>query len=213
MSSGNLSIPAQLSKTVRADKAHAGDPVEFKTLEAVLIGNGLVMPANTSLHGRVLGASPKQDGKNSWVALVVDRADWKQHSLPLHAFVVAQITISPTNPSAADPGIAGNTPTNPRRAARQSVRVMAESDPSLSSVIKSPQDSTQTSQNDVAPKYPTLDNVGILRDKVGTTYLVSSKTNVKLPAGALLMLKNEPAGSAETAAKTTISASGAGPHP
>src|ERR1019366_6008238 len=32
----DLSIPAELTKTVRADKAHRGDPVEFTTLEAVL---------------------------------------------------------------------------------------------------------------------------------------------------------------------------------
>jgi len=67
-SSGKLTIPAQLTKTVRADKARAGDPVEFRTLEAVLVSKDVVMPANTSLHGRVLGASPKQDDKNSWLA-------------------------------------------------------------------------------------------------------------------------------------------------
>jgi hypothetical protein len=102
-SSGKLTIPAQLTKTVRADKARAGDPVEFRTLEAVLVSKDVVMPAHTSLHGRVLGASPKQDDKNSWLALVVERAEWKQHSLPLHAFVVAQISISPTNNQSAGP--------------------------------------------------------------------------------------------------------------
>ena len=35
-SSGKLTIPAQLTKTVRADKARAGDPVEFRTLGSVL---------------------------------------------------------------------------------------------------------------------------------------------------------------------------------
>src|SRR5271165_3636716 len=161
-SSGKLSIPAQLSKTVRADKVHAGDPVEFRTLEAVLVSQGLVMPANTSLHGRVLSASPKQEGKNSWLVLVVERAEWKQHSLPLHAFVVAQIAISSTNNQrAADTGMQGNTPTNPRRTGRQSAGAAAKYDPSLSSIIKSPQDATQAGE-DEAPKYPKLNNVGIL---------------------------------------------------
>src|SRR5271165_5160 len=211
-SSGKVSIPAQLSKTVRADKAHAGDPVEFRTLEAVLVSQGLVIPANASLHGRVLSASPKQEGKNSWLALVVERADWNQHSLPLHAFVVAQIAISAkNNQRAADTGMQANTPQNPRRAARQSARVTLQSDPSLSSIIKPPQDATETGQDEAAPKYPTLENVGILRDKDGTTYLLSSKTSVKLPAGVLLMLKNEPAGSSETAdAKTATTASSTG---
>ena len=212
-SSGTLSIPAQLRKTLRADKARVGDPVEFRTLEAVLVSKDTVMPANASLRGRVLGASPKQDGKNSWLALVVERAEWKQHSVPLHAFVVAQISISSANlQSAADPKLAG-TNAAPRRTGRGSVAVAAESDPSLSSIIRSPQDATETAQNELAPKYPTLENVGILRDKDGTTYLLSSKTNVKLPAGVLLMLKNEPVGGPETAdAKTATTASSAGPQ-
>jgi len=197
--SGKLSIPAQLTKTVRADKVHPGDPVKFRTLEAILVTNDVVMPANTSLQGRVLGASPKQDGKNSWLALVVERAEWRQHSLPLHAFVVAQITISPTNNKSADPGIAESTPANPRRSSRQNAREAARTDPSLSTLIKSPQDATETGHDELPPKYPTLDNVGILRGQDGTTYLLSSKSNVKLPAGVLLMLKNEPLGSSETA--------------
>jgi len=87
---------------------------------------------------------------------------------------------------------------------------MALSDPSLSRLIKSPQDATQP-REDEAPKYPSLENVGILRDKDGTTYLLSSKTNVRLPAGVLLMLNNEPAGSSEAAnAKTATSAPGPG---
>src|SRR5664280_561024 len=202
-SSGKLTIPAQLTKTVRADKARAGDPVEFRTLEAVLVSKDVVMPANTSLHGRVVGASPKQDDKNSWLALVVERAEWKQHSLPLHAFVVAQISISPTNnQSAADPGLARGTPSKQGQIGRHSIP---------SGLTKSPQDATTPGQGELAPKYPTLGNVGILRDKDGTTYLLSSKSNVKLPAGVLLMLKNEPVGISETAdAKTATSASSTG---
>src|SRR5271165_5785397 len=211
-SSGQLSIPAQLSKTVRADKVHAGDPVEFKTLEAVLVSQGLVMPANTSLHGRVLAASAKQDGKNSWLALVVERAEWKQHSLPLHAFVVAQINISATNNQhTADTGMPGITPTNPRRASRASAGAAAHNDPSLSNIIKAPQDATETGQDELVPQHPALENVGILRDKDGTTYLLSSKANVKLPAGVLLMLKNEPVETTQTAdAKVATSVSSTG---
>jgi hypothetical protein len=202
-SSGKLSIPAQLTKTVRADKARAGDRVEFRTLEPVLVCQGLVMPANTLLHGRVLVASSKQDGKNSRLALVVERAEWKQHSLPLHAFVVAQISISPTNNQrAADPGLARDTPSKQGQIGRH---------PIPSKLTKLPQDATTPDQGELAPKYPTLENVGILRDKDGTVYLLSSKSNVKLPAGVLLMLKNEPVGISETAdAKTVTSASATG---
>ncbi len=195
-SSGKLSIPAQLSKTIRADKAHAGDPVELKTLEAVLVSNGLVMPANASLHGRVLDARPRQDGKNSWLVVVVDRAQWKEHSLPLHAFISAQIAISQQNNQTADAGIPNNTqPSFPR--SRQSTRAAPITDPNLANLtvagrVRSQHDATEAAPEPIRTSYPALRGVGILRDKNGTTYLLSAKSNVKLPAGIMLMLRDEP---------------------
>jgi hypothetical protein len=138
---------------------------------------------------------------------VVERAEWKQHSLPLHAFVVAQISISATNNQPAYTRIQGNT-TPPQHAGRRSAGVGVTSDLSPSS-MKWPRDGTETGQNESAPKYPALDNVDFLRDKDGTTYLLSSKTNVKLPAGVLLMLKNEPVETSQPAdAKVATGASG-----
>jgi hypothetical protein len=212
---GQLSIPAELSKTVRADKAHPGDPVEFRTVEPVLVGKGIVMPTNTLLVGRILHASPKKEGKNSWLALVVERAEWKQHSLPLHAFVAAQITISrPNNQRLLDPVSAGNTVSTSPRTSRQSARVTAGDDPSLSNAIRAPQEATESSAGVTPPRYPMLENVGILRDKDGTTYLLSSKGSVKLPAGVLLMLRNEPAENTDAAGvKSATSVPGAERQP
>src|SRR5271166_5653493 len=134
-SAGKMSIPAQLTRTVQADKAHPGDRVEFRTLEAVLAGKDLVIPANARLYGRVLSASPKQDDKNSWLAVVVERAEWKQHSLPLHAFISAQIVISQSNNQVAEKTT--YSPQNPRTM-RQSARATLATDPTLSSLIKAP---------------------------------------------------------------------------
>ena len=202
--SSKLSIPAQLSKTLRADKVHPGDPVKFRTLEPILVSNGLVMPTNTLLVGRILNTRPKQEGKNSWLALVVERAEWKQHSLPLHAFVAAQINVSPANNQAAplypDPRATAASP--PPRAGR-STRVGPRDD--LASILKTPQEATESNPDESTAKYPRLDHVDILRDKDGTVYLVSSKTNVKLPAGVLLILRNEPPGGPETAAAKSTS--------
>jgi len=192
-----LSIPAQLSKTVRADKAHPGDPVELRTLEAVLVSNGLVIPANTVLRGRVLSARPKQEGKNSWVAFVVERAEWKQHSLPLRAFVAAQITMKSASNQSPSSGNAA-TPAASPPPMRQSVR-MRVPDPNHSYITRAQQDAMTTNQDELgANHHYTLEDVGMLRAKDGTTYLVSSKTTVKLPAGLMLVLKNEPAASPET---------------
>jgi len=205
VSSSKLSIPARLTRTVRADKAHPGGPVEFRTLEPVLVGKDLVMPENTLLRGRILSAGPKQEGRNSWLVLVVERAEWKQHSLPLRAFITAQITVSSAgNQHSLDPAGSGTTSTT-LHGNRQNARWAARDDPSLSSMIKAPQDATATGQDEMSTRHPLLENVGIVRDKDGTTYLFSSKANVKLPDGVLLMLTNEPVASAESAnAKAAI---------
>ncbi len=190
-SSDKLSIPARLSKTVRADKAHPGDPVEFRTVEAVLVSQGLVMPADTVLHGRVLSAGPRQEGKNSFLAFVVESATWKQNSLPLHAFIFAQIATPP--PRGGDLGGMTASPD------RQSVR-MRVPDPNRSYIARAQQDAMTTSPDPLgaANQSSALKDVSLLRCKDGITYLVSPKTNVKLPSGLMLMLKNEPAGSSET---------------
>ncbi len=187
---GNVSIPAELTKTVRAGKARRGDPVEFRTLEAVLVAPKLVMPPQTKLFGRIVGAAPRQADKPSWLVLLVERAEWKQHSIPLHAFISSQITLVPaprTNPNSPDDTTAGN---NPRRAARMSGRVAAQSDTTLSSLSKPPQDATEPSQDQLATKPATLKDLRIVRDKDGMSYLFSAKADVNLPSGTLFMLQN-----------------------
>ena len=94
----NLSIPVQLSKTIDTSKCKPGDAVEMKSLEPVLITQGLVMPEDAKLHGRVLGAASRQDNQPSWVLLVVVEAEWKQHRIPLRAVVAAQSRSSQNYP-------------------------------------------------------------------------------------------------------------------
>jgi hypothetical protein len=190
-SPSKLLIPAQLSKTVRADKARPGDPVEFRTLEAVLVEKSLVMPADTRLFGRVLSAGAKQDNKNSWLAVVVDRAEWKEHKVSLRAFIAAQITLTGQKNQLAASASPTNDTTAPNRRARQPARNAAMTDPSLSGMVRPPLDANQTTQDESGLKHPWLENIGIIRDKDGTTYLLSSKANVTLPGGVLLMLRNE----------------------
>ena len=79
-------------------------------------------------------------------------------------------------------------------------------------MAKAPLDATETRSDQPGPKYPMLENVSLFRDKNGTTYLLSSKANVKLPAGVLLMLKNEPDGSSEAKASSKAGDEPALPH-
>lgn len=190
---GDLFIPAELSKTVRADKVHRGDAVEFTTLEAVLVGPNLVMPAASKLFGRVVGAAPRHGDKPSWIVLLVERAEWKKHSVALHAFISAEISLVPAPNQ--NTGSADMTPTsgNPRRMGRVSVRSATQTGTDMPISIKAPQDATAQSQKGLPAEAPAMEkDVRIVRDKDGTSYLFSAKSNVKLPGGALFMLQNYP---------------------
>lgn len=189
---GELSIPAELTSTVRADRAHRGDAVEFRTLEAVLISNGVVIPANAKLLGRIVGAAPRQGDKPSWLVLLVERADWKKQSIPLHAFIARQIAITnvsqnipQTTDSMTPPSSVG------RRPARENIRSAVEVGADISPMTKLPQDSKTSSQPDPSPTNPVLKDIRIVRDKDGIAYLFSSKSNVTLPSGALFVLQNQ----------------------
>lgn len=186
-----LSIPAELTTTVRAESAHRGDPIQFRTLEPVLIANGLVLPANAKLIGRIVGAAPRQGDKPSWVVLLVERAEWKQQSIPLHAFIARQIAISrvPLQNSGSTDGTSPGS--NPRRAGRESARAAAEAGIDISSSTKLPQDAREVSQPGPDAKALPLKDVRIVRDKNGIAYLFSSRSNVKLPSGSFFMLQNE----------------------
>jgi len=186
---GGISIPAELISTIRAERVHRGDPVEFRTLEPVLISRGLVMPANTKLTGRVVGAAPRQEGKPSWLVLLVEHGEWKNQSVPLHAFIAAQISVSQSPAQSQAAADAGIMPRDTRRAARESGRVAALNGVDVSSNTHLPEDSRSAQANGPAPV--PLKDLRIARDANGVTYLVSEHANIKLPGGTLFRLQNE----------------------
>ena len=187
----NLSIPARLSKTLDTNKCKAGDLVEMRTLEPVLITHGLVMPENAKLQGRVLGAGSSQNNQPSWIVLVLERAEWKQHNIPLHAFVSRQITLKLR---AARPGESafenevnsrGNGQT--RRGAMASIasgRQMPGSPHSL-------QDATVQSNDVQQSDYHGPEDLRIAQAKNGMVFLLSQKSHLKLPSGAMFTLRNQ----------------------
>jgi hypothetical protein len=188
---GGLSIPVEITTTVHAENAHRGDPVEFRTLEAVLVTTGVVMPKNAKLVGRVVGAAPRQGDKPSWLVLLVERGEWKKQSIPLHAFIARQIAITKTaqtNPELAD----SMTPsTTTRRPGRENARSAVEAGVDISPSTKLPQDSKTSSRPELSPNALQLEDVRIVRDKDGIAYLFSSKSNVTLPSGTLFVLQNQ----------------------
>jgi hypothetical protein len=196
----NLSIPARLSKTIDTNKCKPGDVVEMQTLEPVLITNGLVMPENTKLRGRVLGAASRQDNRPSWVVLVVEQAQWKQHDLSLHAFVAGQITAKAQaarqNSSAFDNGI------NSLRSHR-SARTTGAPGREMSAMATSPPQDAVNERND-APQVISqgLDDVRLMKAENGAVFLVSQKPHLKLSSGTMFMLRNQLTLAHEPAAAT-----------
>jgi hypothetical protein len=187
---GEVSIPAELKTTVKAENAHRGDPVEFRTLEAQLVANGVVMPANAKLTGRIVGAAPQQGDKPSWLVLLVERAEWKQASIPLHAFITRQIAISVNQLNSQNTDAMTNS--NSRRAGRESARAAMHDGIDNSSSTRMPQDAREASPQVPSTKSLPIKDLRIVRDKDGIAYLFSANSNVKLPSGTLFVLQNQP---------------------
>jgi hypothetical protein len=188
----NLSIPAQLSKSLDTNKCKVGDVIEMKTLEPVLLGNNLVMPEKTKLLGTIVGAASRQDEKPSWILLVVERADWKEHSVALHAFVSSQITVraetaAPTN-STLDRAM-NLSDTVQRRHVRQLPQGAGTT--SAGPMARTLGDAGGGGSDPQQSGYQTLDDLRILQDKQGRVFLVSAKAHLKLPSGTMFMLRNQ----------------------
>ena len=188
---GGISIPAELTTTVRAETAQRGDSVAFKSLEAVLLPNGLVMPANTKLTGRIVGAKPLQGNKPSWLVLLVERAEWKQQQITLHAFISAQIDISRVTSQNSQPADGMSPTPNARHLARESGRVALENGVDISSSTKLPQDASDIPQPEPGRRTQPVKDLRIVRDKDGIAYLFCATSNLKLPSGSLFVLRNE----------------------
>jgi hypothetical protein len=187
---GEVSIPAELKTTVKAENAHRGDPVEFRTLESQLIGNGVVMPANAKLMGRIVGAAPQQGDKPSWLVLLVERAEWKQNSIPLHAFIARQIEISVNPLNSQNTDAMSNT--SSRRPGRESARAAMHDGIDNSPSTRMPQDAREAAPQGPTTHSPPIKDLKIVRDKDGIAYLFSANSNVKLPSGTLFVLQNQP---------------------
>jgi hypothetical protein len=195
----NLSIPAQLSKTIDTKKCKAGDTVELKTLEPVLVSNGLVMPEHTKLHGKIVGAASRNNDKPSWVLLMVDRAEWKDHTVPLRAFVTSQITMKAKVEAQNDSSFEGaiNLPDSLHR--WHSSRT--QSNPSELGVSASHplRDGTVEEGQAQQLSYQQLEDVHLLQAKNGAVFLLSQKDHLKLPSGTMFMLRNRPGGTPRSA--------------
>lgn len=80
-------FPVEVRHTVKAANAHAGEQVEFSTLEAVLAGPNLVIPANAKIIGHVVEARRKADRQESLLQITIDEVHWNQKFARLRAVI------------------------------------------------------------------------------------------------------------------------------
>jgi hypothetical protein len=184
-----VSIPAELRTDVRADRVRRGDTVELRSVEPVLLGNGIVMPANAKLSGRIVGAAPLQGDKPSWLVLLIEKAEWKGQSVALHAFISRQIKVGETTANSSQNSDAASSNTPLRRTIRMNGRVSVENGADMSTTPM-PQDAGST-QPATQPRPLLAKDVRIVTDSDGIVYLFSARENVHLPTGVLLVVQNQ----------------------
>src|SRR5215471_1645894 len=179
---GAVSIPAELRTTVKAENVKRGDPVEFRTLEPVLLSNGVVMPMDSKLKGRVVGSAARHGDKPSWLVLMVEQAEWRQHTARLHAFIAAELRIEKVSPGAAQSADLTATMTQSTRPGRRVNRVAAR-DPASISNGQLPQDSSGQADIPVVDRPALPKDIRLVTDPDGIVYLFSGASNVHLPSG------------------------------
>lgn len=181
-----FTLPVELTKTIKADKAEVGDPVQFHMLEPVLAGKGVVIPAKAKLYGKVVLANRAGKGQYSYLALQVDRAEWDGRTFPLNAFLVGwekshsvrsagppcPVAIQPDSPPRHSPGVAG-----------------AEPPPVPNDCNSSNDPSRWDDPSDWSERLVTRD-IEIHRDANSGSTVLMSKKNIRLPAGTLIVLEN-----------------------
>ena len=196
-------IPAELSKSVDAKKAKAGDKIEAKTPVDLLSHGKIVIPKNTKIIGHVTEAKAhSKESPDSMVGITFDRISMKDgHDVPIQAAVQAIArplqSAALSSSTASDTGgmPSGGTPTYgggggmggarpPERVASYPGGTSTGTDPSL------PQSGT------IAPLGPTSQGVvgmkGLSLKASGQASVISSETdNVHLDSGTQLMLRTQ----------------------
>ncbi len=86
-------LPVELTNTVDAKKAKPGDPVKMEMLANLRSKSGeIALPKGATLIGKVVEAVPHtKENPESRLVILVERAEWKGGSMPLHAYIDSPI--------------------------------------------------------------------------------------------------------------------------
>ncbi len=186
--STDIYIPSVLQKGIRAEKARPGDKVNLGLLEAILIGKGVVIPANARLFGHVVEARAATASSESRLSIEVDRAEWSHHDLPLRAFIFG-LGVREVHYEAKHSGC-GSTEGGP------GVPEPELPQPGFAREQGEPACDTQGDLNDqtigLSNRSELLHLKRETNNRDGSTTLTSRLKNVHLAAGVLIMLHNVP---------------------
>ena len=84
--SSSLEFPVVLRQNVTAGKTHVGTKVEARLSVATLVDH-TVVPRNATLFGEVVQSDAKSQSAPSRLAIRMDRAEWKDGSKPIKAYL------------------------------------------------------------------------------------------------------------------------------
>lgn len=81
-------FPVELHGTIRESKAKVGDPVEFRTIAPVLIGNSVVVPEDAEIRGSIVFVRTDRNATPPYfVRIRLQELRWKSGQANLNAVV------------------------------------------------------------------------------------------------------------------------------
>ena len=203
-------IPVQLTRTVDAKKAKAGDQVEAKVVQDMKTNSGeVIVPKDTKVLGHVTEAQARnKEQKESEMRITFDRAmmkDGRDVSLPMSI----QAIIAPRNPNSENAS-GGEVPSGGQAAGASSApasdgRSARTGSPTGAAPQQEPGSSTGAGENSAtaggsnsAPQI-TGNTAGVIGfpdltlsptpQGANGSVITSEKKNVKLESGTLMLLK------------------------
>ncbi len=97
-------FPVEVHTGLKSGSVRVGDTIEFRTAEAVLIGNGVVVPRNATILGTVTEVrSRNADGPRALIRIRIHTLRWKSGEASLNAMVSAVRHVRFSDPNISFP--------------------------------------------------------------------------------------------------------------
>jgi hypothetical protein len=103
---GPVTILAELKKEITSRRSKAGQDVRLVVTENILAADGSVLiPSGAKLSGKIAVAHKRSGGEPAALGFVVDKAEWKDGSMPLNATIERLQVLGSTDSSSCGPNL------------------------------------------------------------------------------------------------------------